>query len=209
MFKLFKRKNKIKELETRILVIESNITKLNAQKEKEIDFSKTFGEGFNLKGFTIDGGLIKNAKFSADKVSCGNCDKEVVVPLENTRFIDELAKKVSIAIEKCKESQSSITILNTDGVEVFKSVSGNVRTENISPKANRTIIKVTSSEGNESILTFENGEITLSVNKPELKEQSETNRDLILQIDGEVVGKVALNQLNKMQRQCGVTVTPV
>lgn len=32
MFKLFKRKNKIKELETRILVIESKITSLNACK---------------------------------------------------------------------------------------------------------------------------------------------------------------------------------
>ena len=76
-------------------------------------------------------------------------------------------------------------------------------------KENRIIHKVYSSEGNESIVTFKNGEITLAVNKPVFKEQSETNRDLILQIDGNVVGKVVLNQLNKKQRQGGITVIPV
>ena len=33
--------------------------------------------------------------------------------------------------------------------------------------------------------------------------------DLILQIDGSIIGKVALNQLKKMQRQGGVTLIPV
>ena len=35
------------------------------------------------------------------------------------------------------------------------------------------------------------------------------NGDLILQIDGSIIGKVALKQLNKMQRQCGITLMPV
>ena len=79
---------------------------------------------------------------------------------------------------------------------------GVINYECVSSKANRAIIKVSSSsEGNESIVTFENGEITLSVNKPELKEESKSNGDLVLQIDGSIIGKVALNQLNKMQRQ--------
>lgn len=33
--------------------------------------------------------------------------------------------------------------------------------------------------------------------------------DLILQIDGSIIGKVALNQLKKMQRQGGITLFPV
>lgn len=33
--------------------------------------------------------------------------------------------------------------------------------------------------------------------------------DLILQIDGSIIGKVALNQLKKMQRQGGITLIPV
>lgn len=35
------------------------------------------------------------------------------------------------------------------------------------------------------------------------------NGDLILQIDGSIIGKVALNQLKKMQRQGGITLIPV
>lgn len=33
--------------------------------------------------------------------------------------------------------------------------------------------------------------------------------DLILQIDGSIIGKVALSQLRKMQRQGGITLIPV
>ena len=33
--------------------------------------------------------------------------------------------------------------------------------------------------------------------------------DLILQIDGSIIGKVALNQLKKMQRQGGISLIPV
>ena len=141
MFKLFKRKNEMKELKCRVAVLESQVTALNLQKENYIDFSKSWGDEFNLKGFTIDGGLIKNSKFSDDKVSCGNCNKEAVVPLENTEFISKLAKELSSVFE---ENQKD---------------------------------KVTG--------------------------------DLILQIDGSVIGKVALNQLNKMQRQSGIKMVNV
>lgn len=115
--------------------------------------------------------------------------------------MDELAKKVSNIIEKNKESQISITILNTDGVEVLKSVSGNLRIENVSPKVNKIIHKIKSQEGNETTVTFDKECITLSVNEAKSKEESKINVDLILQIDGNVIGKIALNQLGKMQRQ--------
>lgn len=90
MFKLFKRKNEMKELKCRLEVLEAEVITLKAQKEKAIDFSKSWGDEFNLKGCTFNGGLIKNSKFSADKVSCGNCNKEAIVPLENTEFTDKL-----------------------------------------------------------------------------------------------------------------------
>ena len=35
-----------------------------------------------------------------------------------------------------------------------------------------------------------------------------SNGDLVLMIDGSVIGKVALNQLRKMQRQGGITLIP-
>ena len=44
----------MKELERRVLVLESNITKLNAQKEKAIDFSKSWGDTV----LQIDGDVI-------------------------------------------------------------------------------------------------------------------------------------------------------
>lgn len=120
MFKLFKRKNKIKELECRVAVLEAQVTTLNTQKGKGIDFSKSWGEGFNLKGVTFKG-----------------------IEIKDTKFMDELAKKVSIIIEENKEKQN------------------------------------------------------------------ENNGDLILQIDGEVIGKVALKQLNKMQRQSKIKIINV
>ena len=209
MFKLFKRKNEMKELKCRLEVLEAEVITLKTQKAEAIDFSRSWGDELNLKGCTFDGGLIKNSKFSADKASLGNCNKEAVVSLENIEFIDKLAKKVSSIIEKNKESQSSITILNTDGVGVFKSVSGNVRIENVSPKVNKIIHKISSKEGNETTLTFDKEGMTLSVNKPELKEESKTNGDLALQIDGEVIGKVALEQIKKMQRYSGIKMVNV
>lgn len=186
MFKLFKIKNEINELKCGMAVLKAEIANLKMRKEKTTDFSKSWGERFNLKKVTFEG-----------------------IEIKDTKFMDELAKKVSIAIEKNKESQSSITILNIDGVEVFKSVSGNVRIENVSPKVNKIIHKISSQEGNETTVTFDKEGVTLSVNKPELKEESKSNGDLILQIDGEVIGKIALKQLNKMQRQSTVKMVNV
>ena len=57
MFNLFKRKNKIKELETRILVLESNIIALNMQKENHIDFNKINKVNGDLV-LQIDGAVI-------------------------------------------------------------------------------------------------------------------------------------------------------
>lgn len=41
----------------------------------------------------------------------------------------------------------------------------------------------------------------LEANVIYLKQQDEVNGDLILQIDGDTIGKIALNQLKKIQRQ--------
>lgn len=112
MFKLFKRKNEVKELKCRVAVLEAQVTALNSQKEKTTDFSKSWGEEFNFKEVTFEG-----------------------IEIKDTKFMDELVKKVSIIFEENKEKQN------------------------------------------------------------------ENNVDLILQIDGDVIGKVALEQLNKMTRQ--------
>ena len=45
--------------------------------------------------------------------------------------------------------------------------------------------------------------------KPQELKVSNEREDLILQIDGSIIGKVALNQLKKMQRQGGINVIPV
>ena len=42
MFNLFKRKNEMKELKCRVVALESQVTVLNSQKEKGIDFSKLY-----------------------------------------------------------------------------------------------------------------------------------------------------------------------
>ncbi|WP_099335798.1 hypothetical protein [Clostridium cadaveris] len=41
------------------------------------------------------------------------------------------------------------------------------------------------------------------------KEESKTNGNLILQIDGTSIGKVALEQLNKMQKKKQIIIIPV
>lgn len=43
----------------------------------------------------------------------------------------------------------------------------------------------------------------------EENQKDKVTGDLILQIDGSVIGKVALNQLNKMQRQSGIKMVNV
>lgn len=137
MFKLFKRKNKIKELETRILVIESDITKINAQ--KGINFKKFWteiptlslgnhNEKVNLPcckcdeegNFYVKGGLIKDVTISAATANCGNCNKEAVVPLESTEFISKLAKELAKSIEENRKNQTHEVILNIDGIEIAK-----------------------------------------------------------------------------------------
>ena len=116
MFKLFKRKNEVKELKSRVAALETKVTALNSQ----IENSKSWGDGFNLKGYT----------FESAKLQCKKCNKE------------------SSTIE-AKISDLVATPAKVD----------------------------------------------------ELKVESNTNGDLILQIDGSVRGKVALEQSNKMTRQ--------
>lgn len=116
MFKLFKRKNEVKELKSRVAALETKVTALNSQ----IENSKSWGDGFNLKGYTFEGA----------KLQCKKCNKE------------------SSTIE-AKISDLVATPAKVD----------------------------------------------------ELKVESNTNGDLILQIDGSVRGKVALEQSNKMTRQ--------
>ena len=134
MFKLFKRKNKIKELECRVAVLEGKVTALNKPKDKGVRFNNPTINIAADGSLHVKDGLIKVVTISGVKADCGNCTKEAIVPLKDSEFTSKLAKELSSAIEKNKESQSD---------------------------------------------------------KP--------TGDLILQIDGEVVGKVALNQLKKMQ----------
>ncbi|WP_196002017.1 hypothetical protein [Clostridium sp. 1001271B_151109_B4] len=188
MFNLFKRKNRMKELERRVLVLESNITKLNAQKEKAIDFQNICGEMPTL--------------------SFGNYNEKVVVPLENTEFIDELASQIEAKINTLVATKAKVDKLKTGAINVEKNSSfstptnwepypediGVLNYKNTSPKANRTIIKVGSSEGNETTVTFDKEEITLSVSKPSNKKEIE-GIETILNIDGVEVTKILKGDL--------------
>ena len=136
MFNLFKRKNKIKELECRVAVLETQVTDLNTPKDKRIRFDNPTINITADGSLYVEGGVIKKSNAEGCKSSCRNCDKEAIVPLKDTEFIDKLAKELVSAIEKNKESNSD-----------------------------------------------------------------KHTGELILQIDGAVIGKVALDQLNKMQRQ--------
>lgn len=144
MFKLFKRKNTIKELECRVAVLEGKVTALNKPKDKGIRFDNPTINVAADGSLRFEGSLIKGATISGAKANCESCNKEAIEPLKDTEFISKLAKELSSAIEKNKESQSD---------------------------------------------------------KP--------TGDLILQIDGEVIGKVALKQLNKMQRQSKIKIINV
>lgn len=144
MFNLFKRKNKIKELECRVAVLEGKVTALNKPKDTGIRFNNPTINIAADGSLHVEGGLIKGATISGGKAECGNCTKEAVLPLKDIEFISKLAKELSIVIEENKERQ-----------------------------------------------------------------RHKTTGDLILQIDGEVIGKVALKQLNKMQRQDGIKIVNV
>lgn len=169
MFKLFKRKNEIKELKCRVEVLEGQVAVLNTQREN----SKSWGEKFNLKGCTIDGGLIKNGKCSADKASCGNCNKEAVVLLENTEFIDKLANQIEAKISDLVATPAKVDELKVDTTGIWPRSEdvGVINYECVSPKANKITFKLSSVEGYETTITFDKEGMTLSTNKPELKEE--------------------------------------
>lgn len=69
--------------------------------------------------------------------------------------------------------------------------------------------------GKEAVVPLENntGGLDLLASKllermPQGSSNDNSNGDLVLMIDGSVIGKVALNQLRKMQRQGGITLIP-
>lgn len=137
MFNLFKRKNEIKELKCRVAVLETQVTALNTQKGKGIDFSKSWGEGFNLKEVTFKGVEIKDAK-----------------------FIDELAKKVCSRIEENKENQNKNNrelVLQIDGDVIGKVVLNNL----IKNKQD----KILKSIDNKDLSSSENNYQTIQVGK--------------------------------------------
>lgn len=77
-------------------------------------------------------------------------------------------------------------------------------------------LAVIGERGKEAVMPLENntGWISLLADKlasrmPVLNNDSSFAGDLILMIDGSVIGKVALKQLKKMQRQGGITLMPV
>lgn len=77
-------------------------------------------------------------------------------------------------------------------------------------------LAVVGEAGKEAVMPLENntGWISLLADKlasrmPVLNNSSDFVGDLILMIDGSVIGKVALKQLKKMQRQGGITLMPV
>ena len=174
MFKLFKRKNEITELKYRVAVLEGQVTALNSQ----IENSKSWGDGFNLKGYT----------FESAKLQCKKCNKE--------------SSTIEAKISDLVATPAKVDELKVDTMGIWPRSEdvGVINYECVSPKVNKIIYKISSKEGNETTVTFDKEGMTLSVNKAESKEESKSNGDLILQIDGSVIGKVALEQLNKMTR---------
>ena len=183
MFKLFKRKNEMKELKCRVAALETKVTALNSQ----IENSKSWGDGFNLKGYTFEGA----------KLQCKKCNKE--------------SSTIEAKISDLVATPAKVDELKVDtmGICPRSEDVGLINYECVSPKASKITFKLSSVEGDETTVTFDKEGMTLSVNKPESKEESNTNGDLLLQIDGSVIGKVALNQLNKMQRQSGIKMVNV
>lgn len=79
----------------------------------------------------------------------------------------------------------------------------------------RATLGIVGEAGKEAIVPLENNTRGLDLlaekllnRMPQGKENNIGDGDLILQIDGSVVGKVALKQLRKMQRQGGITLIP-
>ena len=175
MFKLFKRKNEMNELKCRVAALEARVTALNSQ----IENSKSWGDGFNLKGYT----------FESAKLQCKKCNKE--------------SSTIEAKISDLVATPAKVDELKVDTMGIWPRSEdvGVINYEYVSPKASKIKFKLSSLEGDETTVTFDKEGMTLSVNKPELKEESKSNGDLVLQIDGSIIGKVALNQLNKMTRQ--------
>lgn len=80
---------------------------------------------------------------------------------------------------------------------------------------NSATLAVVGEAGKEAVMPLENntGWISLLADKltsrmPTRSSDDNYNGDLTLMIDGSVIGKVALNQLRKMQRQGGITLIP-
>ena len=177
MFKLFKRKNEIKELKCRVAVLESQITALNSKKEKVTDLGKSWGDEFILKGYTFE-----NAKFH-----CKNCNKESstieakISDLEATPAnIDDLKvdktdiphidkiKVGAINLEK-NSSFSTPTYWGTYWGDVEP-----IKLGTISPVANEISFKLSSLEGDETIITFNKDGMTMSCNKKGLNVKGKT-----------------------------------
>ncbi|NWK12887.1 phage tail tape measure protein [Clostridium cadaveris] len=79
----------------------------------------------------------------------------------------------------------------------------------------RATLGIIGEAGKEAVMPLENntGWITDLADKvasrmPQGGSNDNSNGDLVLMIDGSVIGKVALNQLRKMQRQGGITLIP-
>lgn len=145
MFKLFKRKNEIKELKCRVVALETKVVVLSGQ----IENSKSWGDGFNLKGYT----------FESAKLQCKKCNKE-------SSTIE--AKISDLVATPAKVDELKV---HTMGICHRSEDVGVINYECVSPKANKIIHKISSKEGNETTITFDKEGITLSVNKPELKEE--------------------------------------
>ena len=159
MFNLFKKENKIKELETRILILESNITALNVQKEKSVNFNETWGEGFNLKGCTFEG-----AEFH-----CKKCNKEAnTLKATISDLVASPANIDDLKVDKIKtgainvEKDSSFS--TPTPWEPYKEDEC-IKLGTTSPVANEITFKLSSLEGDETIITINKGSITMSCNK--------------------------------------------
>lgn len=145
MFNLFKRKNEINKLKCRVAALEAKVTALNSQ----IENSKSWGDGFNLKGYT----------FESAKLQCKKCNKE-------SSTIE--AKISDLVATPAKVDELKVGAM---GICSHSEDIGMINYENISHKANKITFQLSSVEGDETTITFDKEGMTLSVNKPELKEE--------------------------------------
>lgn len=143
--------------------------------------------------------------------------------LENTEFIDKLANQIGAKINDLVATPVKVDELKVDtmGIWPHSEDVGVINFENAAPKANKIIFKVASEEGNETTATFDKEGITLSVNKPKLKEEfkgldnykiieknKETQNDeVILNIDGVEVAKILKGNLELSESICNIEAT--